>query len=660
MTQILKAFIARSFLPEDERRLRPTLDFLETFRSIGFVCQSAEPAEVESVSEKVRRIIDESDVFIGFFTKRHPVYELKPGIRGALDLALGKLRPKFWSAPAWVLQESGYALKSLSLRKLILLREPDVEVFGLQGDLEYIPFVPERFAEAQAKLNEMILGLVAEAAGTEVKLVLSQREDRKLEAAVATTQDDKGQGAEPQQPKNEAAAPELFDHYFAMLSASRAKDLRSLEEAWKYGVRLIEEGRARDVDVVRWESWYQGFRFDAGAADALEALRGLQAKNPTREEPVSAVAECLYESKEYEQASELFLKAAELSTQKAWYLIKAAESCRELRRYESGIRAAIAALSDARGEVRTDAISVLYQLLRESGQPELAYGAAELALQENPKLGIRFKVALDYHRDNIENMALHHFKFLHERDKNDTSSLHNIALICADSKMPITGVDRYKEAFAQGETLSAANLGFMYLDCGMADEARTVIGKAMQIEGHEDRVEKCLAEITQRRQDEKKKESDLLASATENRKVLVLVGKAFHEPAPPVDGVWKFSFGEIALALKGGVIAGSAKIRSMESSLRALLGDAPVQREEIKEHIFSGKLTGSVCRFTLTSTDITDNNTISANAFSGLFFGKPSTTTAGFLVFGPKGTSAAYIELKDGRLGKPQRISKVR
>lgn len=427
MTQILKAFIARSFLPEDERRLRPTLDFLETFRSIGFVCQSAEPAEVESVSEKVRRIIDESDVFIGFFTKRHPVYELKPGIRGALDLALGKLRPKFWSAPAWVLQESGYALKSLSLRKLILLREPDVEVFGLQGDLEYIPFVPERFAEAQAKLNEMILGLVAEAAGTEVKLVLSQREDRKLEAAVATTQDDKGQGAEPQQPKNEAAAPELFDHYFAMLSASRAKDLRSLEEAWKYGVRLIEEGRARDVDVVRWESWYQGFRFDAGAADALEALRGLQAKNPTREEPVSAVAECLYKSKEYEQSSELFLKASELSAPKAWYLLKAAESFRELKRYEPGISAATAALSDARGQTKTDAISVLYQLLRESGQAELAYGVAELALQENPRLGIRFNTALDYHRDNIANMALHHFKFLYDSDKNDTSSLHNIA-----------------------------------------------------------------------------------------------------------------------------------------------------------------------------------------------------------------------------------------
>lgn len=227
--------------------------------------------------------------------------------------------------------------------------------------------------------------------------------------------------------------------------------------------------------------------------------------------------------------------------------------------------------------------------------------------------------------------------------------------------MPITGVSRYKEAFAQGETLSAANLGFMYLDCGMANEAREIIGKAMQIEGHEERAEKCLAEIMQREQDEEKKESDLLASATEDRKTLILIGKAFHEPPPQVDGVWKFAFGEIALALKAGAVAGSARIKTVESSFgAALLGEESAPEERTKEYSFRGKLTGSVCKCTLTATDVTDNHAISTNVFSGLFFGRPSTTTSGFLVFGSKGTSAAYVELKDGRLGKPQRIPRVK
>jgi hypothetical protein len=66
----LNAFIARSFDQQDELRIRPLLDFLGMFQKAGFFCQTAEAAEVESVSEKVRRMIDDNQVFIGFLTKR--------------------------------------------------------------------------------------------------------------------------------------------------------------------------------------------------------------------------------------------------------------------------------------------------------------------------------------------------------------------------------------------------------------------------------------------------------------------------------------------------------------------------------------------------------------------------------------------------------------
>ena len=178
---LLNAFIARSFLPEDERRLEPILRFLGTFQKIGFICQTADAAEVQSVSLKVRKLIDNSDVFIGFFTRRYPVYNLRPGLSGAWSVARG-IKPHRWSAPAWVLQESGYALQKLGSGRLILLLEPDVEVFGLQGDLEYIPFIPERSFEVQSKLSEMILGLVAEASGTEVGVVVTKREDEQSAA----------------------------------------------------------------------------------------------------------------------------------------------------------------------------------------------------------------------------------------------------------------------------------------------------------------------------------------------------------------------------------------------------------------------------------------------------------------------------------------------
>ena len=145
----LTAFIARSFSRDDDVRLRPTLEFLGTFEKAGFFCQSAEPAEVESVSHKVRRIIEESDVFIGFFTKRHPIFEARNGF-GNLKSFFKQEIPSAWSAPPWVLQESGYALARE--RKVILLREIGVEIPGLQGDLEYIPFNPEKASEVSRDL----------------------------------------------------------------------------------------------------------------------------------------------------------------------------------------------------------------------------------------------------------------------------------------------------------------------------------------------------------------------------------------------------------------------------------------------------------------------------------------------------------------------------
>jgi hypothetical protein len=92
MTQ-LNAFVARSFSPDDESRIRPVLEFLETFRKVGFLCETAEAAEVESVSEKVRRMIDERDVFAGFFTRRYPVYTFDSRISGAFQILFGKPKP---------------------------------------------------------------------------------------------------------------------------------------------------------------------------------------------------------------------------------------------------------------------------------------------------------------------------------------------------------------------------------------------------------------------------------------------------------------------------------------------------------------------------------------------------------------------------------------
>src|SRR5229473_3746888 len=100
----ITAFVARSFDPRDEQKIEPILRFLNSFRAAGFLAESAEQAEVESVSQKVRRMIDASDVFVGIFTRRHPVYDPKSLWRAAIPLVRNRLVAERWVAPPWVIR----------------------------------------------------------------------------------------------------------------------------------------------------------------------------------------------------------------------------------------------------------------------------------------------------------------------------------------------------------------------------------------------------------------------------------------------------------------------------------------------------------------------------------------------------------------------------
>ena len=86
-------------------------------------------------------MIDAKDAFVGFFTKKYPVYSFRSNLGDAVSLACGKLQPEKWTPPAWVLQESGYALGSD--KKLILLREEGVDIPGLQAISSTFRSTPE-------------------------------------------------------------------------------------------------------------------------------------------------------------------------------------------------------------------------------------------------------------------------------------------------------------------------------------------------------------------------------------------------------------------------------------------------------------------------------------------------------------------------------------
>lgn len=651
----LTAFVARSFDPADEERIRPIRNFLDTFRKAGFLCEEAEAAEVESVSVKVRKMIDEKDVFVGFFTRRFPIYKFDSRLANAISLVCGRLQPQKWSAPPWVLQESGYAISSR--KKLILLRENGVEIPGLQGDLEYVPFDPANPAPILPKLSEMINDLLAKASGREIRTEVAERQEAEAIPLPQAAKEEEKLDSTEEHPS------EIVICFLALQDAVAERDLSGIHDAWEAGKKLIAEGQAEKIGSLWWDCLYYSSRYKAGASDGLESLRRIRSEHPKSPEPAIAIAHLLTSAKEYDEAAVLFLEAADLATgnEKAKDLIDAARALNELKRYEKGIEVAEEALSIAAGDTKEDAISVLYQLLKNSEETYFAFAKAEAALHINPQLRIRFDLGLDYRRHSLKELGLYHFKFLHDQTPQEAASLHNLALMYADCHLPITSVKHYKQAFSLGETLSAANLGFTYLDSGMADEATALIRQAMSSEPHDARVEACLAEIPQRTEAEGKKESELLITAAGEREFFVKLGTALQAVLAEVDGAWEFPFGEMALVRKGRTLSGTAEISKKEVGLRGLspLFGEPAglsePRTRTERYTLKGTLKGAVCKFTVT---ITQQGGLSLGSMGGILGGGDSRS--GFIVFADDGKSGTYAQVKDDKLGVRERIVRVK
>ena len=153
MAKAIKAFVAKSFTAEDEARIQPLLDILDTYRPLGLIFESADHAESEEVSTKVKRMIDDASIFVAIFTRKYPICEIKP------DNSLCQSSPPKWTPPLWLLQETGYALAKE--KRLVLFVETGVDIPRLAGDHEYIEYDSDRPFEAYKRANQMFSRLIS-------------------------------------------------------------------------------------------------------------------------------------------------------------------------------------------------------------------------------------------------------------------------------------------------------------------------------------------------------------------------------------------------------------------------------------------------------------------------------------------------------------------
>ena len=623
MAEIVKAFIARSFADVDEERLKPLLDHLKTFESLGFYCESAEPAEATEVSEKIQKLIQGAAVFIGMFTQKYSITKQSAGTNAADPSPTG------WTAPSWVLQESGYALGRG--KKLIFFVEPNVELPQLQGDLEYIVYDPARRDEAFSRANEVVTKIIA--GSLQLKAEPSLRQQAQAPPAEVPAQ----QEIKPDKPGLGSYIREIF-------KGLRSGDPGAAEKAYKEGLEGLKREDPNDPEKgLFFTAFYHQQRATHGYPEGLDDLRSLENEHPNSHDVALFIGRGLQELGDFPGAAEAFQRAAAKGPldKKADFLVYAAECWTEAKDTASAKNLLVEAFRLATPKQRLEVMSKLYENLKSAGKKYDAFAIGEYSLRGNgAQSDLRFKLAYDHAESGLNDIAAYHYHVVLEQREMD-GAMNNLANILGPLGFPVSSIENYKGAIKLGNTLAAGNLAFRLLDAGMAEEAKAVVDQAMKASNPDAKVTDALAAISRSRQEEGKKYGELLKGTAEKRSFFAAMGEAsLSKDKADVAGRWAFPLPTIDLQTEGDHLTGIARNPIYPSGLALALTPDPDRTKPTgtEIHTFEGTLSGRVCSFSLSV------ETKSIHGFASLM--NRNETRKGYLVFGADGKSAKVLEIE--------------
>lgn len=128
------SFVGHSFAKSDESVNDSIVAFLT---SLGIKVVTGERPKADSISEKVKREIDDQAIFVGVFTRRDKIAR----------------KPK-WTTSPWVIDEKAYAIGRR--KKLILIKENGVgSIGGIQGDYEFLEFTRDDLSSLLTRLLQL-------------------------------------------------------------------------------------------------------------------------------------------------------------------------------------------------------------------------------------------------------------------------------------------------------------------------------------------------------------------------------------------------------------------------------------------------------------------------------------------------------------------------
>jgi tetratricopeptide (TPR) repeat protein len=567
----IKAFVAHSFLEEDEPLVNSFLRYFDQVKKVrqDFTWDHALSAAPKELADKVLEIIADKNVCIAICTKHQRVLAdekllplfMRPNYSKVLTADIG------WSASDWIIQEIGLA-KGRGMEVIIFLEKGVRQPGGLQGTVEYIEFERCNLERPFGKFLEMVQALTP-------KLVSEAAvggETSKEDADKEIPPDD---GRDLFDPQADWGEEEFGTAIFRAVARGNDAAQARINAAY-----LATPFAAEGDNLAVWKSQQELWKIYFGKGGSVELMKRLANEKPQNAKLTSLVASAYADFSDHETAAAKYVEAADKTDNIADKIMQ--RSSAAIQFAYAGKRAqALAMLELVKPDVAGDAIHErslfatmrrVYEELKEDGG-QLA--ALEHALELAPD-DVEDRFTLAYKHQDVGNEELAFLHYLRIPPAERTAiTWNNLGVSYNRLDMRGLSISSYQRAADMGETLAMSNLANCLITAGFLKQAREQVDKALEKENYHENVADSLNKLKQKPAEEDKKKEEALANAKPKLAFLQDAGRALL--AQTVDGLaakWRTQECDLDVTIRNGEFVATGVYDREDSGLAVALGGA--------------------------------------------------------------------------------------
>lgn len=595
----LKAFVGHSFTEEDEDVVRKFLDYFSQIQNmgIGFSWEHAREAEPKVLAEKVLKLIEDKNLFIGICTKKEKVInqnKLKSKFLSKSEQC-GNVDDFDWKTSDWIIQEIGLAI-GRGMDIMLLVEEGLRAPGGFQGNLEYIQFNRQTPGDSFGRILEMIRALLPHAKPIDEAIAGMPKP--------AEEKEEKEEGDEWVNPKPEWKR-QNYEHALMHIIAKEDKDgEQKIDDAYLE----TEEGKEEN-NIDSWVATREYLHILLSKDGSLGRLEMLSKEKPENSEVQKYLAKAYQHFDEEEKAAKVFSIAAENETDNKQAILMLGYAARAFARAnkKTELNELICKVKEKSSLIEEGEIELLKCLIdiadiQDNKTLSLAYAERLLDLKPDD-YDSRFNLAYGHSDNDRRNLSLFHYLKIPYRNRN-AIAWNNLGV--EYSKLDIDGksVDAYRKSEEMNETLAMDNLARSFLEAGFFEEAKDLCEKAKKLEDYNKNVDDTSFKLKKKQEEEEEKTNEVLERVKPIHEFFVKYGRAAaKENISNLNGSWEGSRCQLNLEIYNGKFKayGTYEVASLGLIMGALGGAEEKPKYEI---LYEGEITGYAIKGTVTINEL--------------------------------------------------------